>query len=134
MRPISLEPRGDINLLGFEVVDLHRIAIEQIRQHGEVSISGESVGEELAVGEDAEDVGEEEKGGVGRGRGGEVGEECEGGGRGWEGCGRRWGIFLRTVVDGFYFSCGDAIVLEAGEAAGPRRVGGHVFISILFCC
>lgn len=32
---------------------------------------------------------------------------------------------LSTVVDGFYLACGDAIVLEAGETTGARRVRRH---------
>lgn len=56
------QPRTQIGLAGFHVRDADLVALEQVRHDGQVAAVGEIVGEQLGIGEDAEDVGEEEDG------------------------------------------------------------------------
>lgn len=56
------EPRGEINVAGVHVGDADLVTLEQIRDDGQVAALGELIGEQLGVGEDAEDVGEEDDG------------------------------------------------------------------------
>lgn len=51
------DPRGEVHLAAVHVGNLDLVAPEQIRDDGQVAIAGELVGEQLGVGEDAEDVG-----------------------------------------------------------------------------
>lgn len=53
------QPGGQVSLAGLHGFDGDLVALEQIREDGQVAIGGELVGEKLGVGEDAEDVGQE---------------------------------------------------------------------------
>lgn len=59
------EPCGEIGLAGLHVADLDLVALEKIRDDGQVAIVGELVGEQLGVAEDTEDVGQEDNGLIG---------------------------------------------------------------------
>jgi hypothetical protein len=54
------QPGWQVSLAGLHGLDGDLVALEQIRDDGQVAIVGELVGEKLGVGEDAEDVGQEE--------------------------------------------------------------------------
>lgn len=72
------KPSGKISLAGFHVAHGDLVTLEQIRDNGQVAIVGELVGQKLGVGEDAEDIGQEEDGLVGAliFRVGDVGLDC----------------------------------------------------------
>ena len=59
------QPGGQIGLAGLHGGDGDLVALEQVGDDSQVAIGGELVGEELGVGENAEDVGQEEDGLVG---------------------------------------------------------------------
>lgn len=59
------EPRGEVDLARVHVANGDLVTLEQIGDNGQEAIVGELVGQELGVGEDAEDVGQEENGLVG---------------------------------------------------------------------
>jgi hypothetical protein len=127
------QPSGEIGLAGFHVGDANLVTLEQIRDDGQVAALGELIGEELGVGEDAEDVGEEDNGllgglvvlGVG-----DVGVDYEG----EEGAvssvfltqaGRDRGEQVLTSVNVLHLANGGTLVLEASSAACGRGVGSH---------
>jgi hypothetical protein len=56
------QPGGQISLARFHIRDADLVTREQVRDDGQVSTLGELIGEELGVGEDAEDVGQEDDG------------------------------------------------------------------------
>lgn len=56
------EPSLKVDLAGLEVLDLDRIALEEIRDDSQVALGGELVRDELAVGVDAEDIAQDEDG------------------------------------------------------------------------
>jgi hypothetical protein len=59
------QPGGQIGLAGLHVGKRDLVTLEQVRNDGQVAIGGELVGEKLGIGENAEDVGQEEDGLVG---------------------------------------------------------------------
>lgn len=59
------KPRGQVSLAGFHVADLDLVALEKIRDDSQVAIVGELVGEKLGIGEDTEDIGQEDNSLVG---------------------------------------------------------------------
>lgn len=59
------EPGGQVDLASFEIANADLVALEKIREDGQVAIVGELVSEKLGVGKDAEDVGQEDNGLVG---------------------------------------------------------------------
>lgn len=56
------DPLGEVNLAGLHVADVDGVAAEEVGQDSQVAIVGELVGEQLAVDEEAEDVGEDNDG------------------------------------------------------------------------
>jgi hypothetical protein len=59
------EPGGKVDLPSRIVAQQQRIARKEVWQHRQVAIVGEVVGEQLAVADDAEDVADEDDGGIG---------------------------------------------------------------------
>lgn len=59
------QPGGQIGLAGLHGGDGDLVTLEQVGDDSQVAIGGELVGEELGVGENAEDIGQEEDGLVG---------------------------------------------------------------------
>lgn len=51
------QPSDQISLAGLHVRNADLVALEQVGDDGQVAAVGELVGEQLRVGEDAEDVG-----------------------------------------------------------------------------
>lgn len=60
------DPRGQVGLSRLHIGELDGVAAEEVRDHGEVAIVGELVGEELGVDVDSEDVAENDNGLLGR--------------------------------------------------------------------
>lgn len=75
---VLLDPAGKVDLSTLHSSNVDGIAGEEVRNNGEVAILGKLVSDELAVGVDTEDVGQDEDGLVGLLLGlGEVGLHCE---------------------------------------------------------
>lgn len=71
------EPAGQVNLSALHSSDVDGVTGEEVRDDSEVAILGKLVSNELAVGVDAEDVGQDQDGLVGLLLGlGEVGLDC----------------------------------------------------------
>jgi len=105
LRPALCQPVHQVKALG--PVEGNRVAIKEVRHHDEVAVCGELVSDELDVVESvAHDIGDEEDGPFGR----FIFRVCEVG---------------LDVADGLHLASGRAFVLDAGVAAGSRRVGGH---------
>lgn len=56
------KPGGQVSLAGLHSGNRDLVTPEQVGDDGQIAIVGELVGEKLSVGEDAEDVGQEEDG------------------------------------------------------------------------
>lgn len=56
------EPRGEVGLAGFHGFDADLVTLKQVWDEGKVAIVGELVGEELGIGVEAEDIGQEDNG------------------------------------------------------------------------
>jgi hypothetical protein len=56
------KPSGEIDIAGIHISDADLVTLEQIRDDGQEAIVGELIGEELGIGENAEDIGQEEDG------------------------------------------------------------------------
>lgn len=59
------KPSGQIGLARLHIAQLDGVAAEEVRDDAEVAIRGELVSEQLGVGVDAEDVGQDDDGLVG---------------------------------------------------------------------
>lgn len=59
---VVLEPGREVGLAVLEVVELDGVALEEVGDDGQVALGGEVVGDELAVGVDADDVGQDDDG------------------------------------------------------------------------
>lgn len=59
------QPGGQISLARFHSADLDLVALEKIRDDGQVAIVGKLIGEELGVAEDTEDISQKDNGLVG---------------------------------------------------------------------
>lgn len=53
-------PIGQADLASLHVADLDGIAVEQVRENGQIAIVGILVSEQLAIDEEAEDVGKDD--------------------------------------------------------------------------
>lgn len=72
-------PIGQADLASLHIADLNGITVEQVRENCQVAIVGVLVGEQLAVDEEAEDVGKDDDGFLGGLvvlRAGDVGVDC----------------------------------------------------------
>lgn len=56
------DPRGEVGLSRLHIFELDGVTAEEVRDHGEVAIVGELVGEELSIDVDAKDVAEDDNG------------------------------------------------------------------------
>lgn len=56
------QPGGQVSLAGLHVCNIDLVALEQVGDDGQVAGTGELVSEQLGIGEDAKDVGQEEDG------------------------------------------------------------------------
>jgi hypothetical protein len=54
------QPSAEVNLARLHIGNADLVTLEQVRDDGQVSTPGELIGEELGVGVDAEDVGQED--------------------------------------------------------------------------
>lgn len=128
------DPLGEVNLAGLHIANVDGVATEEVGQDGQVAIVGELVSEQLAVDEEAEDVGEDDDGlfgglvvlGVG-----EVGVD-------WESQDIIIILYKKkkerkekinteehTTSDVLHFADGGALMLEAGGTARSGGVRGH---------
>lgn len=119
------DPRRQVGLSRLHIGELDGVAAEEVRDHGEVAIVGELVGEELGVDVDAEDVAENDNGLLGRLVALGVDEVCLGCSGRMLGTGAKGGGGSLTSVDVLGLADGGSLVAEARGTAGSGSVRGH---------